>query len=188
MWGEGLRWWHEFFAGIAVFRVTADGNDDNEGWINASTCEDRFRRESILLDGRRYDPNDPKQRNQLLDAIISNAGILCHLKLLERRRQMTPPSLDYRVTKLGRKIDAWGYGEHTELRKKLLFFAFEAYLRGKKHWKVITVGAAGWGVVNAFKFYTTALDWIRNDLFSTVSALAMAGAFWVAHVFIKNER
>jgi hypothetical protein len=188
MWGEGLRWWHEFFAGIAVFRATADGHDDNEGWIHASTYEDRFRSDGILVDGRCYDPKDQKQRNLLIDAIISNAGVLCHLKLLERRRPMIPPSLDYRVTKFGRRIDGWGYGEQAEVRKRLLFLAFELYLRGRKHRKIITIGAAGWGIVNAFKFYTSAFDWIRNDLFSAISALIMAGALWIIYIFIKFER
>lgn len=183
MWGENLRYWFELFAGIAVFKVTANGPDNNDGWINISNYENRFCSDRITFNGRPYDPKDTKHRNELLDAIINNAGILCAVKLLERRRQIDPPSLDYRVTKIGRRIDAWGYGENAGFRKKALFFLIETYLRLQKHWKIITIGAAGWAIVNACKFYTTAFDYIRTDFFLSFTAVAVAFVIWLAQAW-----
>jgi hypothetical protein len=103
-----LRNWFELFAGMTVYRPK-DGTHVSDGWLNTKDVERRFSSENLRFGGRRYDASDTEQQNQLLDAIIHNAGLLCTLRLLERRHQLRPPSLDYRVTPLGRRIDAWGY-------------------------------------------------------------------------------
>lgn len=183
MWGDGLRQWFELFAGIAVYLMTEHGPDDNSGWINVTEFEKRFASERLRFAGKQYDAADEAQRNALLEAILRNASTLCSIKLLERRRRISPPSLDYRVSKLGRKVDGWGYGERPGVRKRAVFFAIEAFFRLKKHRKFVVFGAAGWAVLNAFKFYSAALEWLRSDLFAVISALVVAVLLWVGFLF-----
>jgi hypothetical protein len=181
MWGNQLRIWFELFAGMAIHRPSHDGRHVDDGWINPNDIESRFRLEQLRVQGRTYNPNDLAQRNHLFNAIIGNAGALCSAKLLERRRQITPPSLDYRVTRLGRKVDNWGYGDQPGFRKRLVFFAIETWLRLRRYWKVVAIGAAGWAVLNAAKFYSAAWHWISNDLFALASAVFVATVLWLAH-------
>jgi hypothetical protein len=174
MWGDSLRAWFELFAGVTVHRVTSPGPDNDDGWINASVFEDRFTREGLLFGGRPYDPSDSKQKNALLDAIIANASALCHVGLLERRRNISPPSLDYRVTKLGRRLDSFGYGGSPGLRKRLVFLCIAAYFRLRKYWKLVAIGAGGWALLNALKFYSVAFEWANGNVFALVSAIVTA--------------
>src|SRR5438034_11778322 len=126
MWGDNLRHWFELFAGMAVYRPGENGEHVSDGWLNVNDIEGRFRTQKLLVQGHPYDATDKSQRNQLLDAIVNNASALCTAKLLERRRQITPPSLDYRVTAIGRRIDNWGYGDKPGLRKRAVFLVIEA--------------------------------------------------------------
>jgi hypothetical protein len=184
MWGKNLCNWFELFAGIVVYKMTDNGPDNNEGWINITEFEKCFTRGQLTFAGNPYDPSDAKQRSALLDAIIAKAGLLCTVKLLERRRNIVPPSLDYRVTTFGRKVDSWGYGSHPGLRKKTFFFAIELFFRLKKHQKLVTFGTAGWAMLNAYKFYATTFEWLSNDLFAVVSACGIILLIWVVH-FVK---
>jgi len=183
MWGKGLRMWFELFAGIAVFQMTDKGADNKDGWINIKEYEDRFKREELNFGGKQYNPSDKKQRNDLLNAIINNASLLCTVKLLERRRNIIPPSLDYRVTKLGRRVDTWGYGDRPKIRKKLLFFFIEVVFRLKRYRKWITIAASCWTILNALKFFGAMFEGLRNDVFAVVSAIAIGVAFWWGQFF-----
>lgn len=141
MWGDNYRKWFDLFAGIVVYRATEDAPGNDEGWVNVNEYEKMFSSDRLTFNGRPYTPSDTKQRNKLLEAILNNAGALCAVKLLERRRRIAPPSLDYRVTKFGRRVDAWGYGDKPGIRKRLFFFGVEAFFRLKKHWRLVTIGA-----------------------------------------------
>jgi hypothetical protein len=182
MWGDGRRVWFELFAGMVVYRGGEPTTGENVGWLNVNDIEGRFRREQLTFQGRKYEPTDKQQKNALLEAIISQASALCYVRLLERRRQMDPPSLDYRVTRLGRRIDNWGYGDGAGFRKRAVFFLIEAFFRLKSYWKVIAIGAAGWALLNAFKFYGAVWSWAANDAFATVSAIVVAVVVWLGHV------
>jgi hypothetical protein len=181
MLGESLRNWFELFSGIAVYHINDKGSDDNEGWININEFEKRFIRERLVFAGKPYDPSDNKQRNQLLNAIIYYASLLCEVKLLERQHKINPTSLEYRVTKLGRKIDKLGYGTNPGLRKRLIFAAIYRFFWIKKYWKIVSFGALGWAIINAYKFYSAAFNWISNDLFAVISALGIALLLWARH-------
>lgn len=185
MWGDGLRQWFELFAGIVVHRGGEPTTSENAGWLNVNDIEGRFRNEKLTFQGRKYDPTDIQQKNALLEAIIGKAGALCYVRLLERRRQLHPPSLDYRVTRLGRRIDNWGYGDRAGARKRAVFFAIEAFFRLKRYWKVIAIGAAGWAILNAFKFYGALWSWVANDAFAAVSALVVAVFLWLGHIALR---
>ena len=181
MWGDNFRHWFELFAGMVVYRPGGTGEHVSDGWLNVDDIENRFWREKLLIQGRPYDANDQSQRNQLFGAILNNAAALCAAKLLERRRQIMPPSLDYRVTAVGRRIDNWGYGDKPGLRKRVLFFVIEAAFRLRRYWKFVAIGAAGWAALNAFKFYFAALQWLSNDLFALLSAACVTALLWVIH-------
>ncbi len=188
MWGDGLRLWFELFAGMVVYRADKPMTGENEGWLNVNDIEGRFKHERLTFHGKRYDPTDAQQKNALLEAIIKQAGALCYVKLLERRRQLHPPSLDYRVTSLGRRIDSWGYGGRPGIRKRALFFLIETFFRLKPYWKVVTVGATGWVILNAAKFFGEAWSWISNDAFAAASAAAVTLIIWIVNIGLRLIR
>jgi hypothetical protein len=185
MWGDGLRLWFELFAGMVVYRGGEPATGESVGWLNVNDIEGRFKSEKLTFQGRKYDPTDTQQKNALLEAIINKASVLCYVRLLERRRQLHPPSLDYRVTRLGRRIGNWGYGHRPGVRKRAVFFAIEAFFRLKRYWKVIAIGAAGWALLNAFKFYGAVWSWVANDAFAAVSAIVVAASVWLGHVALR---
>jgi hypothetical protein len=185
MWGDSLRLWSELFAGMVVYRAGEPTTGENVGWLNVNDIESRFKGEKLTFDGKKYDPNDAQQKNALLEAIIKQAGALCYVKLLERRRQLHRPSLDYRVTPLGRRIDGWGYGNRPGVRKRAVFFLIEAFFRLKRYWKLVAIGAAGWALLNAAKFFGAAWSWISNDLFVAASAAVVAVVIWLGNIALR---
>ena len=122
----------------------------------------------------RMNHTDLAQREQFLNTLLSHASALCSVKLLERHQQISPPSLDYRVTQLGRRIGNWETPSGPTLLKRAVFFVLEAGLRAQRYWKVVAIGAAGWAVVNAFKFYTAAFAWASHSNFAISSAVIIA--------------
>ena len=179
MWGGTQIQWFELFAGIAIYRMTEAGPDNRDGWLNVTDIEKRFKLEQLKFNGSAYDSTNESQRNALLDTIITNASILCEVGVLERRRNISPPSLDYRVTKLGRRVDSWGHGTRPGIRKRIFFLAFNLYFRSKRLWKFVIFGAGAWALLNAIKFYTIALDWIRDDVFPAISAIVVIIVAWL---------
>ncbi len=171
MLGDGLRNWFEIFTGIVVYRVEKSGPTNNDGWINVIEFEKRILRNKICFQGKIYDETDLKQKNALVDSLITYARVFCKFGLLECRRNMFPASLDYRVTKLGRRVDSWGYADKPGFRKRSLFFLVDLYYVVKKKWKIYTVLTLLWGVISSLKSYYAAFNWIRNDLFSFISAI-----------------
>jgi hypothetical protein len=174
MLGDDLRSWFELFDGIVIYRPQPSGGHAANGWINWSDIENSFKSQGLRFAGEPYDPNNQAQRNKLLDAIVTYAGIFVTCKLLERRRQLSPPSLDYRLTPLGRRVGNWGYGAKPGFKKRSLFFALALGFRAYKFRKVITFGALGWAVLNAGRFYATAASWIEGLPFAAWSAAVVA--------------
>ena len=181
MLGDDLRAWFELFDGILIYRPQPDGGHPADGWINWSEIENRFKSQKLLFSGRPYDPTNQEQRGKLLDAIVNYAGVFVTCKLLERRRQLSPPSLDYRLTSFGRRVGNWGYGANAGFRKRSFFFVLALGLRAYRIRTVITVGAVGWGILNGVKFYATAVSWAEGLPCATWSAalVAAAVAIWV---------
>ena len=177
--------WFELFAGMVVYRGGEPTTGENVGWLNVNDIEGRFKSEKLTYQGKKYDPGDAQQKNALLEAIIKQAGALCYVKLLKRRRQLHPPSLDYRVTPLGRRIDRWGYGDRPGIRKRAVFFLIEAFFRFKRYWKLVAIGAVGWSILNAAKFFGAAWSWISNDAFAAASAAVVAIIIWLGHVSLR---
>ena len=173
MLGNGLRQWFELFAGMVVYRGGEPTSGENVGWLEVDDIERRFKSENLAFGGKKYDSSDPKQKNALLEAILNNAAALCDVKLLERRRLLHPPSLAFRVTKFGRRVDNWGYGDKPGLRKRALFFLVELFFRAKRFWKLIAIFAAGWTLLNAGRFIGASWGWLSNDAFGFVSALVL---------------
>ena len=185
MLGKTLISWFELFAGIAVYKITDQGPDNAEGWINIEVIERRFEKEKLKFCGNQYNPSDPRQKENLLNAIIHNAQILCEFGILEKYRSMYPPRLEYRVTKLGRKIDALRGIRIKELRKKFFFFRKALWQQRAKYTKIITIGTFGMGVVNALRFYSVAFTWISEMSVLALSLLAAVTVFLIA--VIKSE-
>lgn len=165
-----LTAWFELFAGIVVYRPKPDGGHESDGWLNWSDIERRFTTEKLLFGGKQYDPADEPQRELLLNALIRYADTFVMLRLLEKRRQLNPPSLDYKITAFGRKVDNWGYGAKPGFKKSSFFCLAALGLRTYKYKWIFAAGAACWGVLNAIKFYSTALSWAENLPFAAWSA------------------
>lgn len=180
--GEDLRAWFELFDGMVIYRPAPEGGYVVNEWINWSDIENRFKSEKLWFEGSPYDPSSQEQKERLLDAIINYAGALVACKLLERRRQISPPSLDYRLTSFGRRVGNWGYGSKPGFKKRSIFFVLALGFRAYRFRKVITVGAIGWSILNAFKFYAVAASLAEGLPFAAWSG-ALVGvlvAIWIA--------
>lgn len=186
MLGNDLRVWFELFDGIVIYRPRSDGGHVSDGWINWSDIENRFKREKLKFTGSIYNASDPVQRDKLLNAITHYASALVVCRLLERRRLINPSSLDYRLTPFGRRVGNWGYGQKPGFKKRSLFFLIALWLKAYKFKKVITIGAAAWGVLNALKFYGAALSWAEGLPFAAWSAAAVM-VLIAAWIYIKSK-
>lgn len=184
MWGTNLRNWFELFAGMTVSRVGDPSTE--QGWLNWSDIERSFQLGNKTFHGQKYDPSNTTQRNNFLDGLVNNASVLCETRLLERRRQINPPSLEYRVTRLGRRIDGWGYGPKPGFRKAMVFFLIEAFYRLKRFKGIIAVGAFGWAALNAARFYGVATEWIGGTAFPFLSAFAITAALAMWHFVTRR--
>jgi len=126
--GDDLRAWFELFDGMVVYRPRPGGGHVSDGWLNWSDIEGRFKSEKLTFAGKPYDPDDQVQRNALLESLINYAGTFVFLRLLKRRRLINPPSLDYKITPLGRRVGNWGYGSRPGFKKRTFFFAAAVFL------------------------------------------------------------
>ena len=171
---------------MVVYRPKPGGGHESDGWLNWSDIEGRFKSSCLSFGGKPYDPNDQAQREELLDAILGNANTFVLFKLLEKRRLMNPPSLDYRLTPFGRRVGNWGYGDMPGIKKRALFVAVELALRSYKYKGLIAFGAAGWAVLNAFKFYSAATSWFSSLPFAAWSAAGIAAAVTI-YAIIKSK-
>ena len=118
MLGDSMIPWFDLFSGITVYKITEAGPDNNDGWVNINAFLQRFENENLKLNGISY-KKDSGRKEEHVNAIINNAGILCQLGLLERNRGSIPPRLDYRVSKRGRKFDSLRGTKFGEFRRKL---------------------------------------------------------------------
>ena len=180
MLGSDLRAWFELFDGMVVYRPKPGGGHESDGWLNWSDIESRFKSNRVLFGGKPYDPTDHVQREKIVGAIVGYANTFVLLRLLEKRRTLNPPSLDYQLTPFGRKVGNWGYGDKPGLKKTAVFLLAALGLRLYKYKGVIALGAAGWAAFNAFKFYSAAMSWVGGLPFAIWSAAfaAVVIAIW----------
>jgi hypothetical protein len=174
MLGESMIPWFDIFSGIIVYKIKDDGVSDNDKWINIDEYIKIFERGKLRLNGKPYEKGMGREE-ELTNAIITNAGILCELGLLERNRGTNPPRLEYRVTNKGRKFDQLRGSKLGELRRKLFFFRRVVFQRIKKYKSIVTVAAFLMAVVNAIRFYSLALTWISDAWVFIASAVMLLG-------------
>lgn len=167
--------WFDVFSGIVVYEVKPEGVSDNNKWINVDEYIKLFERRKLRLNGKPYE-KDTGREEELINAIITNAGILCELGLLQRNRGINPPRLEYRVTPKGRKFDQLRGTKFGEFRRKFFFFRHAAFQRLKKYKGVITIAAFLMAVLNAAKFYSLALAWVSDAWVFITSVFIFLGA------------
>ena len=173
MLGDNMIPWFDIFSGIVVYKVENDGGSNNDNWVNINEHIKIFERSKLRLSGKPYQKGTGRDE-ELTNAVITNAGILCELGLLERNRGMNPTRLEYRVTKKGRKFDQLRGSKLGEFRRKLFFFSRASIHRLKKYKGIVTFSAFLMAVVNAARFYSLALTWASEAwvFITTVAALA----------------
>jgi len=176
--------WFNVFSGIVVYKVKPDGVSDNDMWININEYVKIFERDNLRLNGIPYEKETGREE-EVINAIIANAGILCDLGLLERNRGISPPRLDYRVTKKGRNFDQLRGKRFGEFRRKFFFFRHVVFQRLKKYKRVITVAAFLMAALNAVKFYSLALTWISDGWVLITSVVIFVGA--ITYAFIAGN-
>ncbi len=173
MLGDNMIPWFDIFSEIVVYKIEKDGVSNNDNWVNINEHIKKFEHSKLRLNGKPYQKGTGREE-ELADAIITNAGILCELGLLERNRGMNPTRLEYRVTKKGRKFDQLRGAKFGEFRRKLFFFARASIQQLKKYKGIVTFAAFLMAVVNAARFYSLTLTWASEAwvFITTVSALA----------------
>ncbi|ATI03064.1 MULTISPECIES: hypothetical protein [Cycloclasticus] len=182
MLGDSYIPWLSLFAGVVIYKIQDDGaSNDNGGFINIDDFAKRIELERLSLSGIAYEKGQGREE-ELMEAIIHNAGVLCELGLMERKRGMVPPRLEFRVTPKGRKYDSLAHGKIGLIRCKLFFFSHCMWQRIKKYKAIITVAAFCMAVVNAVRFYNLAFTWISE---STLALASIIGLFitvaWAAY-------
>ena len=191
MFGDDLRAWFDIFSGIVVYRPLPGGGHESDGWLNINDLEGRFKSEKLKFAGHSYDPENKEQRDKLLNSIITYASLFVRYKLLERRRRLEPPSLDYRVTPFGRRVGNWINRTGPKKRKRALFFLMALANHAHRYKAIITFGALGWAVANAVRFYGDALAWSEHLPFAALSAAVVSffvGGFIIVKAMLgKNE-
>jgi len=174
MLGDNMIPWFDIFSGIVIYKVENDGASDNDNWININEYIKIFGRSKLRLNGRPYQKGTGRDE-ELTNAIITNAGILCELGLLERNRGINPPRLEYRVTKKGRKFEQLLGSKLGEFRRKLFFFSRVVIQRLKKYKGIVTFAAFLMAVVNAVRFYSLALTWASEGWVFVTSLAVLLG-------------
>ena len=165
--------WLSLFAGIVVYKVGEDGKaDDNGGFINIDEFIKRFEQSNLRLGGIQYQKGSGREE-ELNEAIINNAGDLCELGLMERKRGMMPPRLEYRVTTKGRKYDNLSRSRFGLFRCKMFFFGRCIWQRIKKYKFLITGAAFAMATINAVRFYNLAFTWVSETALAIVSTLGL---------------
>lgn len=166
--GDSMLPWFDLFSGMTVYEVSDCGNSDNQGWVNINEYILAFERSNLLLNGKPYTKNDNREE-ELVDALISNANILCQFGLIEKNRGTHPPRLEYRVTNKGKKFDSLRGSFLGNFRRKYFFFWRALKEKLKKYKIIITVAAFGMAVVNAVKFTILSVAWL-TDFWGIVSS------------------
>ncbi|MFZ3090637.1 MAG: hypothetical protein WA240_08455 [Nitrospirota bacterium] len=183
--GDAFIQWFNLFSGIVVYTIKDTGASNNDGWVNIDELVKIFVRDKLRLNGKLYDGKDKREEEALINAIISNANILCMMGVLEKNRGINPPRLEYRVTKHGRKLDSLSGTTFGEFQRRIFFFRKALFLKASKHKKllmIITVGAFLMAVVNAIRFYSLAFTWLFElsvfaILFLVAAVIAMLAIF-----------
>ncbi len=183
MLGDTYISWLSLFSGIVIYKIKEDETpNDNDGFINIDDFAKCFERGNLRLGGVPYEKGRGREE-ELMEAIIHNAGVLCELGLMERRRGIIPPRLEYRMTSKGRKYDNLSHSKIGLLRCKLFFFSHCMWQRIKKYKTIITGAAFAMAIVNAVRFYNLAFIWVSESALALASLIGLlATLVWVAYV------
>jgi len=182
MLGDSYIPWLSLFSRMVIYTIKNDGSsNDNDGFINIDDFAKCFEREKLSLSGIPYAKGQEREE-ELMKAIIHNAGVLCELGLMERKRGISPPRLEYRVTSKGRNYDGLSHQKIGLIRCKLFFFRHCMWQRIKKYKAIITVAAFGMTIVNAVRFYNLAFTWISESALALASLIGiLVNIAWVAY-------
>ncbi|MEP1741290.1 MAG: hypothetical protein ABJI92_18525 [Kangiellaceae bacterium] len=182
MLGDSYIPWLSLFSGMVIHKIQDDGtSNNNDGFINIDDFAKRFEQGKLSLCGIPYEKGQGREE-ELMEAIIHNAGVLCELGLMERKRGIIPPRLEYRVTLKGLKYDGLTHSKFGLLRCKLFFFGHCMWQRIKKYKAIITVAAFGMAIVNAVRFYNLAFTWVSEYALALVSLIGLLITLaWVAY-------
>lgn len=174
--GDRLIPWFVKFSGIVVYRITENGPDDNEGWININEYVKLFELTNQKFNGKPYNPSDKKQKEKLINAVINHMGIFCQFKLFERKRGIDPPRLEYRITKFGRRVDGWRFRNNFGIfKQRVLFSGIKLFLRLKKYWIIVTIVGVCLTAVSIVRF--ASLAFTRFPIYSFIF-------IWIFVIFI----
>ncbi len=182
MLGDTYIPWLSLFAGIVTYKIGEDGQpDNNEGFINIDEYIRIFEQRKLSLGGTPYE-KDADREEELVEAIIHNAGVLCQLGLMERKRGILGARLEYRVTTKGRKLDALSLSKFGLFRCKLFFLSRCLWQRIKKYKILITGAAFGMAIVNAARFYNLAFTWASEAMLAFATVVSLVGILvWAAY-------
>jgi hypothetical protein len=182
MLGDSYIPWLSLFSGMVIYKIQDDGiSNNNGGFINIDDFAKRFEQEKLTLSGIPYEKRQGREE-ELMEAIIHNAGVLCELGFMERKRGTIPPRLEYRVTFKGRKYDSLAHRKIGLLRCKLFFFGHCMWQRVKKYKAIITVAAFGMAIVNAVRFYNLAFTSVSESALALASLIGLLITLaWVAY-------
>jgi hypothetical protein len=98
MLGDYMLPWFDLFSGVASFPTGTSAENSVQGWVNINDYIRIFENNNAILNGTPYRISD-NRKEELTDAIIHHANILCQFGLLEKKRGSYPPRLEYRITK-----------------------------------------------------------------------------------------
>lgn len=182
MLGDSYIPWLSLFAGMVIYKIEEDGTqNDNDGFININEFARRFERENLRLGGVPYE-RESGRKEELIEAIIHNAGVLCKLGLMERKRGMIPPRLEYRVTPKGRKYDSLSHKKIGLLLCKMFFFSRCLWQRMKKYKVLITGAAFAMAIINATRFYNLAFTWVSESVLGVATLIGLlVTLIWAAY-------
>ncbi|HDZ15049.1 hypothetical protein LCGC14_2003900 [marine sediment metagenome] len=165
----------EIFAGFTIHTV---GQPDKQGWYTVEDYADIFSKHmmssngKITLGGRNCDPTDRYQKGAIEIFVMEYLDYFVKQGLIDFDSPPIPhkPTLFlYKISKFGRKIDS-----SSKLKKSIYFrYLIAKYIIPKyfkKYKWLISIGAIGWGALNAIKFYGSIWILLGGIDFSIVSA------------------
>ncbi len=180
--------WYRLFTGVAVYHPLPSGGHDDGTWLTLDDLVQNMARRADKFGGEPIDPKNQEQRDRIEEAIVSWAGTLRHVGLVEGRRSMAPLELYYRLTPFGRRVERWrGKNYAPTWKARTMFAVLAVYLRGRNLWPrvswVVKLGAFGWAAVNALRFYGLILTGIAHTAVAVASAVlflvVVLGVAWL---------
>lgn len=191
MFGDEQRVYFELFTDIVVYEIDENGNSTRRDWLDlreyCRLLENRLKNPSVTLNGEVYAFDDDARNSVSIDATINNIGTLTYLKIFQRRRQTSPPLVEFRLTRFGsalsrlrEKKSLWG-----KFLYRTLFFLIGAYIKAHKFWKIIAFFAACMAVVNSAKFLNLAFSEISTGWSILVGVSGIIISIYIWRIFDK---